>query len=66
MEVHKAIGKLNNNKAADKRGLMAEHLKQAVLHILHPLSDLFTNYSPQRYSTIQLQYRIPHSNTNER
>ena len=41
-EVQKAINKLNNNKAADSRGLTAEHLKHAQPHILTPLSILFT------------------------
>ena len=41
-EVQKAINRLNTNKAADSRGLTAEHLKLAIPHILHPLSRLFT------------------------
>ena len=41
-EVEKSIGKLNNGKAADKRGLTAEHLKQALPHIASPLATMFT------------------------
>ena len=41
-EVKKAISKLNSNKAADQKGLTAEHLKLATPHILKPLSKLFS------------------------
>lgn len=54
-EVLEAIKKLNNNKAADSRGLTGEHLKFAQPHILTPLSILFTEclqqgIQPQTFS----------------
>ena len=41
-EVQKAVNRLNNNKAADQRGITAEHIKHAAPHILKPLASLFT------------------------
>ena len=42
-EVEKAIQKLNSGKAADKRGISAEHLKKAGPHILTAISTLLTS-----------------------
>ena len=40
-EVSAAIQKLNNGKAADGKGIMAEHIKKASQDILRPLAYLF-------------------------
>lgn len=46
-DVRSAIRSLSNNKAADAYGLMAEHFKLAISHLVSPLTRLLNNIIKQ-------------------